>query len=285
MIQPLIKQQGLFDNFGRRIPYQGMRVHPLAPRRYFQLIQQELDLSQIYKNSMRFIGLGNFPITAQQFEEVCNTILENLCADSELADLARGIHVPFLCPPIPAGIGRVEDLRQFVKAAERSLTTQYPPYPFRNRAEEKGKPGETLKLASGTRYEHFEEARTKGAVVGWYFPNCLAGYDIASQRRQMESLPESVAGRGFEARIVLSGGVEAAAALVGCPLLLYNEEHYPHHLCLSALEDPDERYFYSFEAYGCYLLVFEYRTNVLIPGVTQVSEQFAGGLTVFAAVR
>ena len=55
-----------------------------------------------------------------------------------------------------------------------------------------------------------------------------------------------------EAAIVLSGAAEAAVALAGSPDLLRNEANYPHHL--------------------------------LTPEVTQVSEQWAGGLTVFVGL-
>ena len=106
-----------------------------------------------------------------------------------------------------------------------------------------------------------------------YFANCLSM--ILFQRAQMG---------GLAAKFVLSGGLEAAAALVGCPDLLFNKEVYPHHLCLSALQDPDKRFFYSFEAYG-HNMVFNRRSNLMTPTVKQLSEQFAGGLTVFTSCK
>jgi hypothetical protein len=142
-----------------------------------------------------------------------------------------------------------------------------------------GKPDQTAVVAPGSRYEKFEQARTHGFTAGIYFPNCLAEYDIASQRKQMETLPETAG----NATIVLSGPADVAAGLVGSPDLLWNEDSYPHHLCLSAIQEAGDQLVYTFEAYGQNLR-FRYRSNMLTPTVTQVSEQWAGGLTVFVSI-
>ena len=277
MMTETINQQALFDEHGRRVPFEGMRVYPQpggVSRRYFTLIQPQVDFDKIYNRVVEHMQLGSLlPFSVGEFRTACEKLFEQLQSDNRVANITKGIHVPFICPPM--FVSRVEDLRGFVEAAGRSFLASFPNGKFRNRAGEKGKPGDTLDLAPGSRYGQFESARQKGWVVGWYFVNCLSEYDIDSQRRQTESLPE---------QFVLSGGAEAAASLVGCTDLLINKDGYPHHLCLSALKDPDERYFYSFEAYGDRLLVFEYRTNVLTPTTKQLSEQFAGGLTVFTSL-
>lgn len=273
----------LFDEHGRLIPVAGWRVFRQISRRYFRLNQPAVNPEVIFVKLSEHLNFEWSQAFSNQFVAVCNKILGALSADKLLCNLVRGVHVPFICPPIHPGLSRAEDLSCLVAAAGRSFRSCFLHYKFYNRAEEKGKPGDDLSLASGSHYEQFEQARELGFVAGWYFPNCLSEYDLTTQRRIMATLPENVFVDDRRAEIVLSGGAEAAAAIVGCPDLLYNEEAYPHHLCLSALTDSDERFFYSFEAYGKNL-VLEYRTNMLIPTVTQVSEQFAGGLTVFMSI-
>jgi len=189
--------------------------------------------------------------------------------------------VPFLCPSSVPGSGRGEDLQSLLDAVGQSFTARFPESDFLNLCP--GKPDDATLLAAGSRYEAFEQARRRGPVAGIYFPNCLSEFDLESQRTQMATLPETVPCESATVSIVLSGVAEAAAAITGSPDLLWNEANYPHHLCLSALQEPGDEIVYTFEAYG-HGLRFRYRSNMLTPTVTQVSEQWAGGLTVFTSL-
>lgn len=266
----------LFDEHGRRIPFKGMRVYNQVSRQYFRTNQPNIDFGEIYNRSAEYMNLQDMvKFSAEQFANQCQAMLEGLQNDSDIANIANGIQVPFICPPMPVGIRRDKELQVFAKAVGKSFEDRFPGHDFRNITQKQAGMGEDAVVAAGSRYENFEDARCQGVVVGWYFATCLSEYDIDSQRAQMASLPP---------QFVLSGGVEAAAALVGCPDLLLNKEVYPHHLCLSALQDPDERFFYSFEAYGLDLR-FNRRSNIMTPTVKQLSEQFAGGLTVFTVCK
>ena len=99
---------------------------------------------------------------------------------------------------------------------------------------------------------------------------------IASQSAQMKTLP-------IHKGLVLSGGLDTAAALVGSPGLLVNENDYPPVLCLSALKHVDERLMLCFKSYGQHL-EFWGMSQMLTPKITQVSEQWSGGLTLFAPI-
>jgi hypothetical protein len=269
----------LFDEHGRRIPYSGMRVHSQISRRYFSLLQPPVDFAAIRERIGRYLALLHAAPSASQFAETCGAILDGLRADNALANLANAVHVPFLCPPSPTGVPRAEELVDLLAAVGNSYVERFPESDFLNLCP--GKPDASAVWAAGSRYEQFLEAREGRPVVGIYFPNCLAEYDLASQRKQMYTLPATVACGAGTAAIVLSGAVEAAVALVGSPELLWNEDNYPHHLCLSAIEEPEDQIVYTFEAYGQNLR-FRHRSNMLTPEVTQLSEQWAGGLTVFA---
>ena len=77
---------------------------------------------------------------------------------------------------------------------------------------------------------------------------------------------------------------DISAALVGSPDLLMNTEIYPPVLCLSAFEHTDKRLMLCFKAYGL-SLEFWLLSQMLMPGIMQVSEQWAGGLTLFTVIR
>ena len=271
----------LFDETGRRIPYPGMRVHNQVSRRYFYLLQPRLDYAAIFERTAQALRLPELPERTERLAAICNAILAGLRSDPALSNLTQAVHVPFLCPPALSGQGRSEDLRRLLEAVARSFTAAFPEFDFRDLCP--GKPDDTAVPATGSRYEQFEAARSHGFVTGLYFPNCLAEYDLASQRAQMSTLPAAVDSGAGKAAIVLSGPAEAAAALAGSPDLLRNEANYPHHLCLSGIQEPGDQIVYTFEAYGGNLR-FRHRSNLLTPEVTQVSEQWAGGLTVFVAL-
>jgi hypothetical protein len=267
----------LFDAQGRRIPYSGMRVHNQVSRQYFRLLQPDVDYAAIHARTVKHLNVSDPPVSSERFAKACMGILDSLRADATLAGLVCGVHVPFLCPRSSPELGRSEDLLPFLEGVNAAYVERFPDFDFMNLCS--GKPDGRATLAQGSRYEQFESARKRGPVAGIYFPNCLAEYDVASQRRQMETLP-SQAG---SVAIVLSGAVDAAAALIGSPDLLWNEDNYPHHLCLSALEEPGDNIVYTFEAYG-HNLRFRYRSIFLTPEVSQLSEQWAGGLTIFVGL-
>jgi len=269
--------ESLFDAQGRRIPYSGMRVHNQVSRQYFRLLQPAVDYAAIYARIVKHLCLSDPPVSADQFAEVCTGILDGVRADAALAGLLCGVHVPFLCPQVSPESGWSEDLRPFLEAVNSAYVERFPEFDFINLCP--GKPDSRAVLAEGSRYEQFESARQVGPVAGFYFPNCLAEYDVASQRRQMDTLPLHAG----SATIVLSGVVDAASALIGSPDLLWNDHKYPHHLCLSALEQPGDNIVYTFEAYG-HNLRFRHRSIYLTPEVTQLSEQWAGGLTMFVSL-
>lgn len=262
----------LFDEHGRRIPYQWMRVHNQVSRQYFRLIQPAVDYGAVWRRTVEFLGIEHPSVSGEEFAGIAEGLLARLRADAALANLTRGIYVPFLCPPAIAG--RAEDLRRLFDAVNRSFTDRFPDADFMDLCP--GKPDDSAVVAAGSRYEELENARTRGFLAGIYFPNCLSEFDVASQRKQMATLPASLG----DAAIVLSGPAEAAAAFIGSPGLLANDDSYPHHLCLSAIEEPEEQIVYTFEAYG-HNLRFRHRSNMLTPEVTQLSEQWAGGLSIF----
>jgi len=78
----------------------------------------------------------------------------------------------------------------------------------------------------------------------------------------------------------LSGPLEIFSAIIGKPDLLANEEGYSPILCMASVAHTDTRLALVLKAYGPHL-EFWCLTQMLTPNLKQVSEQWAGGITVY----
>ena len=253
----------LFDNTGRLIPFSDSVVYSKTSRRYFTLAQPKLDLSAIYSRIDKHLNIKDH-ISLKDFAERAQKILHRLQQDPQTKNLLNAVHVPFISLPNHSDDLSKEFQDVYLKAVADSFTDMFPKYTFTNHCTNIM---EGLKIAQGSRYEKLMEAKKKGPVVGWYFPNCLAEYSVPSQREAIQRLPQ---------HFILSGLIDTGAAFVGSPdILMKNTDNlYPHLLSLSAVVPPDEKFFYHFEAYG-WNLTFNYRSYV-----GAVAEYWAGGLTV-----
>jgi hypothetical protein len=268
----------LFDRQGRRIPFRGMRVFNAVSLRYYRLQQPNFEFDSVQHRISEHAKIAE-SISPKTFESACADLMQTAKSNTALENIFSGVHVPFFCPPTisdDADLGR-EFEEHWLPAVENSFARAFPQYHFKKTIQGDAQLAASLRVAENSRYEHFQEARRKGIVVGWYFPSALQEYDIASQRSQMDSLP-------LPENLVLSGGFDAAAALAGSPALLVNDETYPPLLCLSAFQHQDERLMLCFKAYGR-SLEFWCMSQMLTPTITQVSEQWAGGLTLFTVVN
>ena len=79
----------------------------------------------------------------------------------------------------------------------------------------------------------------------------------------------------------LSGAMDIGAAVVGFPELLISKDHYTPILCMSSLVHSDKRLILALKSYGPHM-EFWCMTQMLSKKTTQVSEQWAGGLTIFS---
>jgi hypothetical protein len=93
----------------------------------------------------------------------------------------------------------------------------------------------------------------------------------------MEQLPKL-------GNVCLSGGIDISAALIGSPELLINEDSYAPILCMSAYVHTDPRLVLLVKSYGPHM-EFWCLTQMLSKGVTQVSEQWAGGISIYADLK
>jgi len=261
---PVLTQ--LFDSLGRLIPSDGERVYRTTDRRYFTLDQPELDYAAIHRRVSEFLHVPSLEssLSADSFRERCEELRRATRADEAMRNLFAGVHVPFLL----AASEKEQDMGQemnavLLDAVGSSFTAKFPEFSFRSypAGELEGK----MSVVPGCRYENLIQARRQGPVVGWYFPNCMAGFAIPDQRSLMKRLPES---------LMLSGPLEAASAFIGLPEILMKKDNYPNLLALCSVKPPQDHFFYFFEAYG-WNLTFNQRSMI-----GAVSEYYAGGLTI-----
>lgn len=252
-----------------------MRVFGESPSFYYELKDYQLDLAEIHDRLISF-GLVD-GLSFPNFQARTEKLRETIKADSNFSNLLNGIHVPFAVSLDKGSHDLGEQLEtELLVKLESSFKASYPDLHFK--AVIQGDVGlkEKISIEDSSRYSDLINLAQKSTVVGWYFPQALQEFDIQSQRKQMVDLPSLVG-----AHLCLSGGIDIVSAMTGFPGLLINEDEYPPVLCLSAYCHQDPRMILVLKSYGPHL-EFWCMTQMLSEGVTQVSEQWAGGLTVFA---
>ncbi|BAL23754.1 hypothetical protein [Azoarcus sp. KH32C] len=238
----------LFDEFGRCIPAESVGAHRKS-RRYFQIVQPEIDYAAILDRSLRHFG--DFiadELDAAQFQARAESIFDRLANDPATKNITRGVGIPFIVPKtIETDIGAALE-KIYLPAVAAAFQEKLPNASFKNHRLHPldGKIG----IASGSRHESLVEAAGRSAVVGIYFP-CLSEYSISGALSQTKLLP---------AQFMLAGGYDTCAALVGTPDLLIRTDGYPPLLWLGALETQDKTSGYHFEPYGLNL-TFNHRVH------------------------
>ena len=265
-----------FDENGRRIPGEGARVFGIDPSFYYKLNQPEIDYELILKRTKKF-SLQEVNVTPSAFKAEAEALLEKIKYSKVYSGLLKGVRVPFVIGKKVRSLDLGEELeRELLPNLQKSFKAQFPESHFKAVLQSNSELRGNITLAAGSRYEELITATETGAVIGWYFPQALQEFDIRSQRNQMASLPE-IQG----AKICLSGGIDICAAVSGVPDLLISDEFYTPILCMSAYSHCDPRLVLLLKAYGPNM-EFWCMTQMLTSDTTQVSEQWAGGISIYS---
>lgn len=257
----------LFDLSGRRLPPDGLGAPVNAACTRYTLVQPAIDYAEIHARISVHMG-SEGQISAAEFAERAEGLLDTLRLSEETAPLASGVRVPFaLAADRPDDLGQAMEDR-YLPALARSWKARFQKADFKN--ELKGGLAGKAAVAKGSRYDRLVQALAGGPVVGYYFPMALSGFSVEAALRQMTDLPET---------FMLSGGFEACAALVGSPDLFSQKDGYPPQLDLSAFQAPAAGYGYHFAPYGSNLTFNGRFHNGL------ASDYCSSGLTVIAPAR
>jgi len=266
-----------FDNSGWRVPSSDMRTFGESRSNYYRLDQPLIDYASILNRIGRHLGAA-LDMTAEQFEGRVASLLSRLRANADIGNLAGGVYVPFVFRRAQRGADLGTELQDYLlPGLQKSFTERFPEARFKAVLQGDAALASRISLDPHARYQEFVDATEQGTVVGIYFPQALQEFDLASQRRQMQSLPQPLG-----ASICLSGGIDICAALTGIPELLFSADFYTPIPTMAAYVHSDERLVLLLKAYGPHM-EFWCMTQMLTPDITQVSEQWAGGLTVYDA--
>jgi hypothetical protein len=262
-----------FTSDGRRTPSNNFRVFGDSRQHYYQLKQPVTNYREILSNSVEF---GNVPpeISANDFKVACEKLKEEISFNPNFTNLLNGVHVPFICNKNESVRDLGKDLVEFDLLNYQKLFNKiHPEYHFKATLQGNSELPGNIELDSRSRYDEFLDACYAGVVIGWYFPQALQEFDVESQRQQMLELPRVK-------NICLSGGIDILAALIGSPNLLISEDFYAPILCLSSYVHSDPRLVLLMKSYGPHM-EFWCMSQMLTKETTQVSEQWAGGITFY----
>ena len=264
-----------FDNYGRRIPRDGMRVYGETPSQYYKLEQLELDLESIFNRS-REQNLFTNEIDINAFDKKISSVILKIKNDVNYANLLNGVYVPFIYKREVKGADLGAELVDILlPKLQKSFINKFPESHFKAILQSQKKLESNINLDKNSRYQDFVSQSEVKPVIGLYFPQALQEFDVESQRNQMTSLPELT-----DLNICLSGGMDVCAALIGTPNLLTSEYFYAPIPILSSYVHEDHRLVLMIKSYGPHL-EFWCISQMLNNITTQVSEQWTGGLTIF----
>lgn len=260
----------LFDKNGWRLPNDNYQTFSDNPKWFFKLgdySKNNLDQLSLIEKYTSFSRKNDASIALEK-------ILVDLKSNKNLENLINGPKVPFALPKI-----NIDDIGEFIedillKNVSKSFRDQFPDSHFKAVIQDKTSLKGRLSVTENSGYDIFLETLKNDDICGYYFPQALQEYSVDSQIEQMRDL-------GSEENICLSGPIEAATSLVGTPSLLINFESYSPVLCLSAVKHIDPRLICCFKSYGLHL-EFWCLSQMLTKTTKQVSEQWSGGLTLFA---
>ena len=264
-----------FDESGRRATQDGLRVFSSGASTYYRLTQPSLDYGLILDRITRHQTIP-LNISASEFKARADTLLDQLKLDSGYSNMTNGVCVPFVCRRAlkDADLG-FELQSRLLPALQRAFTERYPDAHFKAVLQGNSELHGQISLHPYSKYDEFITACEEGPVVGLYFPQALQGFDVKSQQLQMHSLPAL-----STVKLCLSGGLDICTALTGIPELLISEEFYTPIPIMSAYCHNDDRLVLLLKAYGPHM-EFWCMTKMLTKTATQVSEQWAGGITVY----
>jgi hypothetical protein len=264
-----------FEENGRRVADKGLRVYGSKPSFYYQLSQPEIEYEEILAKSKKFNSVP-VDVGSYEFKYKAETLLKRIKASHAYGNLLKGVMVPFLVGRITGGVDLGEELKSsLLPSLKESFNVKFPEAHFKAVLQSNSELTGNITLSPSSRYEELISALEQGPVVGWYFPQALQEFDVHSQRVQMDSLPK-LEGAG----VCLSGGIDICAAVAGTPDLLISDEFYTPILCMSSYVHRDPRLVLLLKAYGPHM-EFWCMTQMLTIDTAQVSEQWAGGITIY----
>jgi len=275
----------LFDKRGRCKPSKRSRVFErlsifnenFSNDYYYKINVKEIELKEIYKRYVdNGIEVSNLP-SLEIFQNTTEALLQEIESNPILDGMLNGPHVPFIIPSYDAKSDIGDDIESnILPMLSKSFHKYDSKAHFKSVFQGHSHLNDKIHYNENSGQDRLLANLSNQAVVGWYFPQAFQEYDYASQVERYSELP-------LPKNICLSGVHDIAASLIGTPDMLISEDFYSPILCSSGLKHQDERLVLMFKSYGPHL-EFWCLSQMLTPNITQVSEQWSGGLTIFQSV-
>lgn len=236
---------GLFDANGRLNPENVSAETHRKSRNYFRIVQPKVNLTAIYNRTKRHLP-GVYP-TLEEFTQRVEALLDGMKQNPRTRAALNGAHVPFMLPQ-----GKIADEgasleSTYLKALTSSYKAHYPAFTFKDHHKQSLEG--LFKVAPASRHQTLLDKMEHEPVVGLLIP-AMREFSVPAGVEKMGQLPKNM---------LLAGGIDTCAALIGNPELLSRDEGYAPLLWCAALESkPGESYY--FEAYG-YDLTFNRRKH------------------------
>lgn len=264
----------IFDNNGRYVPRDTDRVFSKEKTsNYYTIDNFNINYSAIYENYKKHLTSG-INIQLSDFEHQASSLINKIADDNSINNLLKGVYVPFYFKLETTFKDLGTNLEEILLVdLNKSFTSSFKQSHFKAILQGDTQLKESIEIAQNSNYSKFIEL-SKNGVVGIYFPQVFQEFDLDSQRNTISNFPKS------NINICLSGGFDICAALIGSPELLINRNSYSPILLMSSFVHSDPRLVLLLKSYGPHL-EFWLMSQMLTPSTKQVSEQWAGGISVF----
>tara|TARA_B100000035_G_scaffold315391_1_gene335722 strand:- start:1005 stop:1817 length:813 start_codon:yes stop_codon:yes gene_type:complete len=258
---------------GRCDTHKGFRKFSQDGQNFYKLTHNIENLSDPF-NRLKRSNLFPIDYDVKNLSESYQSLVEVIKKNDFYSSLLNAPYFPiFLQDECNFDIGY--DLNnRYLPAVKESFNEKYPQSKFKAVLQGDIVLEKQISISSETNYNDFIKAIKKG-VVAIYFPQAFQEFDIESQRNLISYLPKC-----NDFKVCLSGGKDISVALTMYPDMLINNNYYSPILCLSSYIHSDERMVLLYKSYGPHL-EFWSMTQMLTPKTKQVSEQWAGGITIF----
>lgn len=263
---------------GRNNPSEDCRVFSDVPKEFYKIDPLNIDFGAQHKLAVAN-GMVSDALDASDVEDGLKNIKASIEGSDDYQNLFNGPAIPF-CLSIPDGTddlgSQLED--HWLPLLKKEYERQVPGTYFKATLQGDTELKKSVTICENSGYETFLDKASKTTVAGYFFPTAFQEFDIKSQRKRIADLPDL-----DDLDVCLSGPFEMVYSLIAQPKLLFSEENYSPILCASALLHSDPRMVMMFKSYGPHL-EFWLMTQMLTPTKTQVSEQWAGGITIFKSL-
>ena len=230
-----------FDDYGRCTT--ALTEHKLykKSRKYFQLDKERIKnykTDQIFNNLKKFL-CKDLEFNLSEFEQKISSIKNNIKKDKKIENILNGVNVPFIIPKLDEDDIGLNIEKIFFPALKSSFENEFKEYNLISHLKDGIK--NQINFWEKSRYDLIINKLKKQNVTGILFP-ALNEFSFPAALETVSKLPNN---------IILAGGYEIMASIIGTPGLLKRDKGYPPLLWFSSLKNiRDNNISYQIEPYG-----------------------------------